>query len=123
MIFIEKYIIHPDKSKQDLNFLYGTIVTDDTSNICIFADREIDRSPCGSGVSARVALHYAKGILPLDETRYYQSIIGNDNKFSGKVIKSLKLQEEIQAVIVEVGGKAYYTGDAWRRTLLRLSTG
>jgi trans-L-3-hydroxyproline dehydratase len=110
--FIQKYIIHPDNSKQDLNFLYGTIVTNDTYNICIFADREIDRSPCGSGVSARVALQYAKGTLPLDKTCYYQSMIGND-KFSGKVIKPLKLQgsrnEEIQAVIVEVGGKAYYT--------------
>lgn len=115
--FIQKYIIHPDNLKQDLNFLYGTIVTNDTYNICIFANREIDRSPCGSGVSARVALQYAKGILQLNQTCYYQSIIGNDNKFSGKVIKSLKLQgngnnnsEEIQAVIVEVGGKAYYTG-------------
>jgi trans-L-3-hydroxyproline dehydratase len=117
--FIQKYIKHPDNLKQDLNFLYGTIVTYDTYNICVFANREIDRSPCGSGVSARVALQHAKGILPLNKTCYYQSIIGNDdnNKFSGKVIKSLKLQgnsnnisEEIQAVIVEVGGKAYYTG-------------
>lgn len=115
--FIQKYIIHPDNLKQDLNFLYGTIVTNDTYNMCIFANREIDRSPCGSGVSARVALQYAKGTLQLNQICYYQSIIGNDNKFSGKVIKSLKLQgngnnnsEEIQAVIVEVGGKAYYTG-------------
>jgi len=125
--FIRKYMIHPDNSKNDLNFLYGTIVTDDDDtnnnnnnnsiNICIFADREIDRSPCGSGVSARMALQYAKGILSLNKTCYYQSIIGNDNKFSGRVIKPLKLQgrnndrsDEIQAVIVEVGGKSYYTG-------------
>ncbi|GBB95209.1 hypothetical protein RclHR1_00250007 [Rhizophagus clarus] len=109
--FIQEYIIHPDNLKQDLNFLYGTIITDDIYNICIFANREIDRSPCGSGVSARVALQYAKGILPLNQTCYYQSVIGNDNnKFSGKVIKSLQLTKEIQAVIVEVGGKAYYTG-------------
>lgn len=61
---------HPDEP--DLSFLYGVIVTDDVLRddkpvakaelgVCFFADQEIDRSPTGSGVAARVALAYHKG--------------------------------------------------------------
>ena len=58
-------IKHP--FEEDLNFLYGTIFYGkphskdaDSRNVCIFADGEVDRSPTGTGVSARMALHYAK---------------------------------------------------------------
>jgi len=61
---------HPESA--DLAFLYGTILTDgkeawseeETTNLCVFADRQVDRSPCGSGVTARVAVQYHKGLLP-----------------------------------------------------------
>jgi trans-L-3-hydroxyproline dehydratase len=59
-------ITHPFEA--DLSFLYGTIFTGaahepghHSRNVCIFADGELDRSPTGSGVSARAALHWAKG--------------------------------------------------------------
>src|SRR5690606_1577222 len=57
---------HPDDA--DLAFLYGTILTDGgdgaatpSRNVCVFAEREVDRSPAGSGVSARVAVQCARG--------------------------------------------------------------
>jgi trans-L-3-hydroxyproline dehydratase len=59
-------IQHP--SEADLSFLYGTILTGPpeasehhSRNICVFANAEVDRSPTGTGVSARLALHHAKG--------------------------------------------------------------
>jgi proline racemase len=65
-------ITHP--FEPDLSFLYGTIFTGPprdpahhSRNVCIFADGELDRSATGSGVSARAALHFAKGELRLNE--------------------------------------------------------
>ncbi len=59
-------INHPVEA--DLSFVYGTILTDVpenpehySRNVCIFANGEVDRSPTGTGVSARLALHHAKG--------------------------------------------------------------
>ena len=59
-------IEHADEP--DLAFLYGTILTDGgdgangkpSRNVCIFAGRQIDRSPTGSGVTARLALEMAR---------------------------------------------------------------
>ncbi|CAG8619879.1 1184_t:CDS:2, partial [Paraglomus brasilianum] len=91
-------IRHPSSEHSELNFLYGTIVTDGrdgsedggSRNLCVFADCEIDRSPCGSGVSARMALLYAKGILGIDKTCYYESVLGGDG-FTGKVIREVAI--------------------------------
>ncbi len=52
--------------EDDLSFLYGTIFISQKSevhskNVCVFADGEVDRSPTGSGVSGRAAIHYKKG--------------------------------------------------------------
>jgi proline racemase len=65
-------IKHP--FEEDLSFLYGTIFTGKahnpnhhSRNVCIFAEGEVDRSPTGSGVSARAALHHAKGELNINE--------------------------------------------------------
>ncbi len=67
-------IRHP--FEEDLSFLYGTIIMGPAGtpghfgrNVCIFADGEVDRSPTGTGVSARAALHVAKGQLGLGEPR------------------------------------------------------
>ncbi|MDQ0392723.1 proline racemase family protein [Labrys monachus] len=60
-------IVHPDAA--DLGFLYGTILTDDAPppepsyNLCIFAEGQIDRSPTGSGVTARMARDWARGLI------------------------------------------------------------
>ncbi|WP_442583702.1 proline racemase family protein [Mesorhizobium sp. ASY16-5R] len=104
---------HPDDP--DLAFLYGTILTDGrdgfseepTRNICVFAEREVDRSPTGSGVSARIAVQVAKGQIGLGQSRRFESVTGA--VFSGKAVRGEKCGR-FDAVRVEVGGRAYYSG-------------
>jgi len=98
----------------DLSFLYGTIFygaplteNSDSRNVCIFAEGEVDRSPTGTGVSARAALHYAKKELKFNEPMIIESIIGT--KFSTKVISETIFGEH-EAVIPEVEGNAFITG-------------
>jgi len=105
-------VVHPFEA--DLNFLYGTIFiappqTADihSRNVCIFAEGEVDRSPTGTGVSGRMALHHARGEVGLDETLTIESIIGS--RFTGKVVETLTFGG-LAAVIPEVGGQAYLTG-------------
>lgn len=106
---------HPDD--MDLAFLYGTILTDGrdafedrpTRNICVFAEREVDRSPTGSGVSARIAVQHAKGLIGIGQTRTFLSV--TDAPFTAKAVRSEKAGR-FDAVRVEVGGRAYYSGRA-----------
>lgn len=98
----------------DLAFLYGSILTDGgdgrsvpTRNVCVFAEAEVDRSPTGSGVTARLAAMHAKGEISVGETRTFESIVGS--RFTGTVADTLTVgpQETIRA---RVGGSAFYTG-------------
>ncbi len=106
---------HPDDA--DLAFLYGTILTDGadafssepTANVCVFAEREVDRSPTGSGVTARIALQHARGLIALGQERRFQSLTGA--LFTGKALEETRAGR-FPAVIAEVGGKAHYTGRA-----------
>ncbi len=105
-------IKHPFDS--DLGFLYGTIfygppLTNNahSRNVCVFAEGEVDRSPTGTGVSARMALHYAKGELALNQPYVIESIVGS--KFTGKAIETTQFGP-YNAVIPEVEGTAFITG-------------
>ncbi|NWX82747.1 T3HPD dehydratase, partial [Nothoprocta pentlandii] len=108
---------HPES--EDLAFLYGTILTDGkdafseepTTNICVFADEQVDRCPTGSGVTARIALQYHKGLIQLNQTRTFRSST-TGSLFTGKAVKASGLFGDHNAVIVEVSGEAYYTGTA-----------
>src|SRR6266567_2478365 len=78
--------------EEDLSFLYGTILTGPpedpahhSRNICVFASAEVDRSPTGTGVSARLALHYAKGEIAAGQEIIIESILGAASAFSGRV--------------------------------------
>ncbi|XP_053736143.1 trans-L-3-hydroxyproline dehydratase [Synchiropus splendidus] len=101
---------------QDLAFLYGTILTDGkdqysdeaTGNICVFAAAQVDRSPTGSGVTARVALQYHKGLIQLNQTRVFESG-ATGSQFTGKAVQVTKCGD-FPAVVVEVAGRAFYTG-------------
>ena len=110
-IMKSRKITHP--YDEDMGFLYGTIFTGkahggaDSRNVCIFAEGEVDRSPTGTGVSARAALHYAKGELALNQEMVIESIIGTT--FSVKAVELTQFAEH-QAVIPEVSGMAYITG-------------
>jgi proline racemase len=106
---------HPDSP--DLAFLYGTILTDGhdgsggtaSRNLCVFADGQVDRSPTGSGVTARLAAAFAKGNVEAGQDRLFESITGS--RFTGTVLRHARLGR-FDAVIVRVGGRAHYTGEA-----------
>ncbi len=106
---------HPDAD--DLAYLYGTILTDGrdaageapTANICIFAGRQVDRSPTGSGVSARVALMHARDQLRIGQPRAFESVLGT--RFTGTALREARAGR-FKAVTVEVSGMAHYTGTA-----------
>jgi trans-L-3-hydroxyproline dehydratase len=108
----ELLIEHPFEG--DLSFLYGTIFIEktdtpgiDSRNVCIFADGEVDRCPTGSGVSGRMALHYQRGELGIDESMLIESITGS--VFRGKVVETTSFGP-YAAVIPEVEGQAFVTG-------------
>lgn len=105
-------IIHP--FEQDLSFLYGTIFTGkpfNTSrhsrNVCVFANGEVDRSATGSGVSARAALHHARGELIPGEIMEIESILGTTMVVE---IDKLTTFGPHKAVIPRVSGTASFTG-------------
>ena len=108
----ELSITHP--TTPELSFLYGVIFIDDSPNqgvhsrnVCIFADGELDRSPTGSGVSGRIALHHAKGQVALNEAITIESILASP--FSVQAIEALSFAG-FAAVIPEVTGDAYVCG-------------
>lgn len=106
-------LTHPESPA--LAFVYGTILTDGndifndlpTSNVCVFADRQVDRSPCGSGVTSRIARMFNRGLLSLGQSRKFKSLTGA--VFSAKPVKEVKYGPH-DAVVVEVSGKGFYTG-------------
>jgi proline racemase len=106
---------HPDA--EDLAFLYGSILTDGddacserpTRNICVFAERQVDRSPTGSGVTARLAAMQARGQIVAGQTRIFESIIGS--RFSGSVA-SVTTCGPHPAITALVSGRAFYAGKA-----------
>ena len=100
----------------DLAFLYGTILTDGThgegrpsANVCVFADRQVDRSPTGSGVTARMAIQRARGLAGVGDERRFSSVTGA--VFTGCIVEETVVGEH-PAVTVLVGGEAHYTGEA-----------
>ncbi len=105
---------HPDHA--DLAFLYGTILTDGgdggerpTKNVCVFAEAEVDRSPTGSGVTARLAAMHGKGEIGIGETRTFESIVGS--RFTGAVARTTVAGPH-GAIVARVGGRAFYSGTA-----------
>jgi proline racemase len=105
-------ITHP--FEPELSFLYGTIFTAKahhpdrhSRNVCIFADGEVDRSPTGTGVSARAALHHARGELATGRTITIESIVGSTMTVEAV---ATTIFGPYPAVIPEVGGCAYFTG-------------
>ncbi|MHA1968141.1 MAG: proline racemase family protein [Candidatus Hodarchaeales archaeon] len=105
-------IEHP--FEEDLNFLYGTIFIGspltkgvDSRNVCIFAEGEVDRCPTGTGVGGRMAIHYTRGEIEINQPMIIESILGS--QFSGKVVETTKFGP-YEAVIPEVEGRAFITG-------------
>ncbi|KAM3416215.1 hypothetical protein BST61_g7821 [Cercospora zeina] len=115
---------HPEHV--DLGFLYSVIVVDSEfgvalsgtdraeTGLCFFGDQQLDRSPTGSGVAARIALAYAKGF---HESVTYHSLVSHASRgrggFAGKVHKEAgKTNEGLPIVQVRIEGFASYLGAA-----------
>lgn len=111
----ENYQIkHP--YEDDLSFLYGTIFvgppkdrTNHSSNVCVFADGEVDRSPTGTGVSGRAAIHYSKGEMGMGEKITIESILGTT--FDVEIVKTTDFGN-YEAIIPKVTGRPYITGQS-----------
>ena len=100
----------------DLSFLYGTIFVGHavapaahSRNVCIFANGEVDRSPTGTGVSGRLAIHHARGELDLNQPIEIESIIGT--RFTGRAVEQLRFGPH-SAIVPEIEGSAWITADS-----------
>ena len=112
-----EYAEHPTDSR--LSGIYGTIVYEDLApdadgvkrqrNATIFADGEVDRSPCGSGTCARLATLVEKKQLKIGEVLKHDSIV--DSQFLG-VAKAQVTSDGYDAILPQVTGMAYKTGES-----------
>ena len=111
----EKYpnqFVHPENEtiKNVTHMLWTGNPIDPTSsgrNAVFYGDKAIDRSPCGTGTSARLAQLYAKGKLKIDEPFIHESFIGS--KFIGRVEKETILDGKL-AIIPSIQGWAKVFG-------------
>jgi proline racemase len=109
------HAVHPTDPR--LTGVYGTIWFDELGdvegqvhqrNVTVFADGEVDRSPCGSGTCARLAVLAADGRLPNGTVLRHDSIVGST--FTGTVLGTVDVDGR-PAVIPQVSGMAYRTGE------------
>ena len=114
---------HPDHD--ELSFLYAIMIVDKglgavaygtkgaETGLCFFSDQQIDRSPTGSAVQARIALAIAKMELELGDRWTYHSLISNSwrgrGAFVGHAIEDTGSQSGFPAFKVRVKGLASYT--------------
>ena len=105
-------IVHP--LEPELRDLYGVIFWQDEAerpltqrNVTVFADGEVDRSPCGSGTSARLALLHREGLLAVGDSLLHRSIVGTE--FEGRIVEETLVAGR-PAVVTEVAGSAHLTG-------------
>jgi trans-L-3-hydroxyproline dehydratase len=105
---------HPEDA--DLGFLYGVIFTgpgrktgNHSRNVCVFADGEVDRSPTGTGVSARLAALHARGSVSIGEEITVESIVGSE--FTGRIVAATTVGG-LAAIVPEITGSAHITGRA-----------
>jgi len=112
-----EYAEHPIDPR--LSGIYGTIVYEELAsdadgfkrqrNATIFADGEVDRSPCGSGTCARLATLVEKKQLKIGEVLKHDSIV--DSQFLG-VAKAQVTSDGYDAILPQVTGMAYQTGES-----------
>ncbi|HWI19223.1 MAG TPA: proline racemase family protein [Vicinamibacterales bacterium] len=108
-----KRIVHPVDA--GLEGIYGTIFTAPAQlpdahlrNVTVFADAEVDRSPCGTGTAAVMAVLNDMGLLLDDVPFVHESIVGTT--FRGRVIERVEVGEK-NAIVPEIEGSAWITGE------------
>ena len=106
-------IVHP--LDPGLRGIYGTIFTAPPSderaslkNVTIFADAEVDRSPCGTGTAAVMSVVDAMGLLVEDQPFVHESLIGT--RFVGRIASRTRVGE-YDAIVPEIEGSAWITGE------------
>ena len=106
-------VIHP--AEPGLTGVYGTIFTSPARasgahlrNVTIFADAEVDRSPCGTGTAAVMAVLDEMGVLGGDTPFVHESIIGTC--FSGSVAARTRIGD-YPAIVPQIAGSAWITGE------------
>jgi len=106
-------VVHP--LEPGLRDIYGTIFTGpasddraDLRNVTIFADAEVDRSPCGTGTAAVMAVIDAMGLLAADRPFVHESLIGTH--FLGRVASRTRVGDH-EAIVPEIEGSAWITGE------------
>ncbi|HJU42418.1 MAG TPA: proline racemase family protein [Vicinamibacterales bacterium] len=106
-------VVHP--SDAGLEGIYGTIFTAPAQlpeahlrNVTIFADAEVDRSPCGTGTAAVMAVLNDMGLLLDDVPFVHESIVGTT--FRGRVVDRVEIGERA-AIVPEIEGSAWITGE------------
>jgi proline racemase len=107
-------VVHP--TEPGLHGIYGTIFTGppssdaaDLRNVTIFAEAEVDRSPCGTGTCAVMAVLAAMGLLGPEQTFTHESLIGTT--FRGRVVGE-RTVGDLPAILPEIEGEAYITGES-----------
>jgi proline racemase len=109
------HAVHPDDPR--LDGIYGTIWYDELGdapgevhqrNVTVFADGEVDRSPCGSGTCARLAVLARDGRLAGGTVLRHDSIVGST--FTGRVLDTVDVDGRA-AVLPQVTGTAHRTGE------------
>jgi proline racemase len=109
----QRAFVHPEEP--ELRDVYGVVFWERVDpgpplrqrNVTVFADGEVDRSPCGSGTSARLALLEQAGELSRGEELVHQGIVGSE--FRARVVDDADVAGR-PAVVTEVEGSAYRTG-------------
>jgi proline racemase len=110
----EHDVVHPEEP--ELRDVYGVIFWEDVGadggalrqrNVTVFGEGEVDRSPTGSGTSARLALLDRAGALPRGDTLRNMSVIGTE--FEGRVVGDAEVGGR-PAVVTEIAGRAHFTG-------------
>jgi proline racemase len=106
-------VVHPNDP--GLEGIYGTIFTAPARlpnahlrNVTIFADAEVDRSPCGTGTAAVMAVLEEMGLLARDVPFIHESIVGTT--FTGRVVERVQVGER-WAIVPEIEGAAWITGE------------
>jgi proline racemase len=107
-------VVHP--TEPGLTGIYGTIFTAPAQadgahlrNVTVFADAEVDRSPCGSGTAAVMAVLDEMGVLEAHDGAFvHESMIGT--LFSGRVVSRVRVGDHA-AIVPEITGSAWITGE------------
>lgn len=108
-----RQVVHPEDA--GLSGIYGTIFTGPAQgagahlrNVTIFADAEVDRSPCGTGTAAVMAVLSEIGLLGEDAPFVHESIVGTT--FTGRIVGRKRVGER-EAIVPSIEGSAWITGE------------